>query len=120
MTSSSSTPVLTSSLRFTGGFHDSERADVVEVLAPLERHLARWAADEVDVQLSVKDRRGPEQRVTIEAKLDSWPLLVATSADTDLDRALREARTELIRQIEDERSRRVRKDNRKLRGHSAN
>jgi hypothetical protein len=48
-----STPVLTSSLRFTGGFHDSERADVLEVLAPLERHLARWAADEVDVQMSV-------------------------------------------------------------------
>jgi hypothetical protein len=48
-----STPVLTSSLRFTGRFHDSERADVLEVLAPLERHLARWAADEVDVQMSV-------------------------------------------------------------------
>jgi ribosome-associated translation inhibitor RaiA len=115
MTNSSSTPLLASSLRFTGGLHDSERAHVLKVLAPLGKHLARWAADDVDLQLSVKDRDGPEQRVTIEAKLGGFPLLVAKGADTDLDQALHEARKDLIRQVEDERSRRVPKDNRRLR-----
>ncbi|MCW2597205.1 MAG: hypothetical protein JWP39_3093, partial [Jatrophihabitans sp.] len=60
-------------------------------------------------------RGGPEQRVTLEAKLGGFPTLVATGTDPDFDRALHEARKELIRQIDDERSRRVPKDNRKLR-----
>jgi ribosome-associated translation inhibitor RaiA len=115
MTNNGSTSVLDSTLRFAGGFHDNERAHVLDVLAPLEKHLARWSADEVELTLSVKDRGSPEQRVTLEAKLGGWPLLVAKGADADIDRALHEARKELIRQIEDERSRRVPKDNRKLR-----
>jgi ribosome-associated translation inhibitor RaiA len=115
MTNSSSTPVLTESLRLAGGLHDRERDHIVDVLAPLEKHLARWDTDELDLQLSVKDRGGPEQKVTLEAKLGGWPLLVANGTDPDLDRAVHEARKELIRQIEDERSRRLPKDNRKLR-----
>jgi ribosome-associated translation inhibitor RaiA len=115
MTNSSSTPVLPSVLRPAGGFRDSELPHLLTALAPLEKHLARWDADQVDLQLSVKDRGGPEQHVTIEAKLGGWPLLVAKAADPDLDRALHEARDELVRQIEDERRRRIPKDNRKLR-----
>jgi ribosome-associated translation inhibitor RaiA len=115
MTSSMSTPLLDSSLRLTGGFHDDERPHLLEVLAPIEKHLARWNADDVDLTLSVKERGGPEQRVTLEAKLGDWPNLVANATDRDLDRAVHEVRRELIRQIDDERSRRAPKDNRKLR-----
>jgi ribosome-associated translation inhibitor RaiA len=115
MTDSSATSVLAGSLRFSGGFHADDRAHVLEVLAPLEKHLARWSADEADLQVSVKDRGGPEQRVTLDLRLPGWPALVAKGADVDLDRALHEARKELMRQIEDERSRRDPKDNRKLR-----
>jgi hypothetical protein len=42
-------------------------------------------------------------------------VLVATAADVDLDRAVHEARTELIRQLESERTKRSPKGNRKLR-----
>jgi ribosome-associated translation inhibitor RaiA len=115
MTNSNATPDLASTLRFAGGVHDRERDHVLEVLAPLAKHLARWDADDIDLQMSVKDRGGPEQRVTLEAKLGGFPTLVATGTDPDFDRALHEARKELIRQIDDERSRRVPKDNRKLR-----
>jgi hypothetical protein len=115
MTNSIATPILANSLRLAGGFRESELPHLLAALAPLEKHLARWDADQVDLQLSVKDRGGPDQHVTIEAKLGGWPLLVAKTADLDLDRALYEARDELIRQIEDERRRRIPKDNRKLR-----
>src|ERR1700710_2490418 len=90
MTSSMSTPLLDSSLRLTGGFHDDERPHLLEVLAPIEKHLARWNADDVDLTLSVKERGGTEQRVTLEAKLGDWPNLVATAADRDLVRAVHE------------------------------
>jgi ribosome-associated translation inhibitor RaiA len=113
MTNSAPTPVLAASLRLTGGFHDAERAHLLEVLAPLEKHLARWTADEVALELYVTNRGRPEQRVTLEAKLGGWPLLVAKGADADLDQALREARTELIRQIEDERSRHLSREHRR-------
>jgi ribosome-associated translation inhibitor RaiA len=115
MTNSIATPVLASSLRLAGGLREGELPHLLAALAPLEKHLARWNADQVDLQLSVKDRGRPEQHVTIEAKLGGWPLLVARAADVDLDRALHQARDELIRQIEDERRRRIPKDNRKLR-----
>jgi ribosome-associated translation inhibitor RaiA len=115
MTNSKPTPVLASALATTGGFHENERSHVLAVLSPLEKHLARWGADQVELRLSLKDRGGPEQQVTLEAKLGGWPSLVAKAADLDVDRALHEARTELIRQIEDERRRRIPKDNRKLR-----
>jgi hypothetical protein len=115
MRQSDATPVLASSLRLAGGFRETELPHLLAVLAPLEKHLARWTADQVDLQLSVKDRDGPQQRMTIEAKAGGWPLLVANPADFDLDRALHEARDELIRQIEDERRRCIPKDNRKLR-----
>jgi ribosome-associated translation inhibitor RaiA len=115
MTNSIATPILASSLRLAGGFRESELPHLLAALTPLEKHLARWDADHVDLQLSVKDRGGTEQHVTIEAKLGGWPLVVAKVADLDFDRALHEARDELIRQIDDERRRRIPKDNRKLR-----
>ena len=115
MGNGNSTPVLASALAITGGLHENERPHVLDVLAPLEKYLARWGADQVELRLSLKDRGGPEQQVTLEAKLGGWPSLVAKAADPELDPALHEIRTELIRQIEDERRRRTPQDNRKLR-----
>jgi ribosome-associated translation inhibitor RaiA len=101
-----STRILGDRLRLGFGFGAADRSHVLELLSSLERHLARWDPDQVDLEISVKDRRGPEQKVTFEAWLPKWPPLVASSNERDLDHALIEVRKEMIRQIEDEKARR--------------
>lgn len=107
--------VLDEVLRFGTGFKDGERPWVQEALSALAPHLARWSADDVDVEISVKDRDGKEQHVTLRADLPGYSPLVAVAADPNLDRALAEAKRELIRQIEDHKSMREPKHNRRLR-----
>jgi ribosome-associated translation inhibitor RaiA len=97
--------VLDERLRLGAGLHDAERPSVLRALASLERHLAAWDRDDVDIEVSVKDRDGPEQQVTVEAWLPGLPTLVAKSRAKDLDHALVEARKDLIRQVEDEKDR---------------
>jgi ribosome-associated translation inhibitor RaiA len=87
------------------GFHANERPGVVRALAGLERHLAAWDGDEVDVEVTLKDRDGPEQTITVEAWLPGLPPLVAKARGKDVDHALVEARKDLIRQLEDEKDR---------------
>jgi ribosome-associated translation inhibitor RaiA len=98
-----------------GGFKEQERPYLLEALAALGPHLARWKPDEVDVEVSVHDRGGKEQRVTLRAILPGFPALVAVAADRDLSRALGEAKRELIRQIDHHKSEREPKNNRRLR-----
>jgi ribosome-associated translation inhibitor RaiA len=98
--------ILEERLRLGFGFSAAHRQHVLGLLSSLERHLARWQPEQVDVEISVKDRNGPEQRVTFEARLPKWPPLVATSTARDLDQALIEVRKEMIRQIEDEKAKR--------------
>ena len=78
-------------------------------------HPARWDPDDLDVEISAKDRDGKEQHITLRADLPSYSPLVAVAADRNLNRALREAKHELIRQIEDHKSMREPKHNRQLR-----
>ena len=63
----------------------------------------------------MKDRDGKEQQVTLRADLPGYPPVVAKAADRQLDRAIAEARRELVRQIEDAKGKREPKDNRHLR-----
>ena len=107
--------VLDTVLRIGAGFKDGERPGVLEALSALVPHLARWDPDDVDVEISVKDRDGKEQHVTLRADLPGYSPLVAVAADRNLDRALAEAKRELIRQIEDQKSMREPKRNRQLR-----
>ena len=67
--------------------------------------------------MSLKDTEGPDQKVTLHAWLflAGRAHLVATSHERDLDHALGEVRKDLIRQIEDERSRREPRKRRKTR-----
>jgi ribosome-associated translation inhibitor RaiA len=105
VTGDGTTGVLDGRLRLGAGFHANERSMALRALAGLERHLAAWDGDEVDVEATIKDRDGPEQTVTVEAWLPGLPPLVAKSRGRDLDHALVEARKDLIRQIEDEKDR---------------
>jgi hypothetical protein len=102
-------------LRIRAGFTDDERPWLLEVLASLAPHLARWEPDQVTLELSVKDRGGTDQQVTLEALLPGMPPLVATAEDRDLDHALAEVKRDLIRRLEDAKGKRHPKGNRLLR-----
>ena len=77
-------PALAAQLRLGQGFHEADRAQVLTELSSLGRHLAHWSPDRVDLEVSVKDRGGPQQMVTLEAWLPGWPSQVAHSAAADL------------------------------------
>ena len=109
------TSIVGERLRLGAGFSDADRSWLVESLASLETHLARWAPDQVDLQISVKHRDGKEQQVTLQADLPGYPPLVARAVDRDLDHAVAEAKRDLIRQVEDEKKKREPKNNRLLR-----
>ena len=107
--------VLDKVLHFGAGFKDGERPQVLEALSALAPHLAHWNSNDVEVKISVKDRDGKEQHVTLQADLPGYSPLVAVAADRNLDRALAKAKRELIRQIEDQKSLREPKHNQQLR-----
>jgi hypothetical protein len=75
------------------------------------------AGDPAAVQLflSVQDRDGKEQTVTLRAELPGYPPIVAKAADRDLDRALAEVKQELVHQVEDEKKKREPENSRLLR-----
>jgi ribosome-associated translation inhibitor RaiA len=101
-----STRILEERLRLGAGFGAEDRDHVLEILSPLGKHLAHWSPEQVDLEISVKNRGGHEQKVTLEAWLPRWPSLVATSAEREFDHALIDVRKDMIRQIEDEKTKR--------------
>lgn len=107
--------VLDDVLRLGAGFVDDDRRWVLDALESLVPHLARWDSATLDVEISVKDRGGKEQQVTLLADLPGYPPLVAKAADRQLDRAIAEAKRELVREVEDAKGKREPKDNRHLR-----
>jgi len=109
------TGTLEERLRLGAGFAEHDRPHVVRALSALGPHLAGWEPDQVDLEVSLKDADGPDQKVTLQAWLAGRTHLVATSHERDLDHALAEVRRDLIRQIEEERSRREPRRARKTR-----
>jgi ribosome-associated translation inhibitor RaiA len=97
------------------GFVAKERPHVLEALSTLAPHLGRWDPRDVDVDVSLQDRGGNEQRVTLRTRLPGLPPLVAVADDADVTRALGEAKRELIRQLEHQKSTREPMNNRRLR-----
>ena len=97
------------------GFVAKERQHVAEVLATLGPHLGRWDPQDVDLEVSLQDRGGKEQRVTLRAVLPGRPPLIAVAENPDIDCALSEAKRELIRQLEHQKSVREPMNNRRLR-----
>lgn len=109
--------VITQRLNLATGFLASERGWVVERMAALGSRLRSYRDDQIDLEISVKDRRGAEQRVTLECWINRVPRqhLVATSSARDLPVALNEVRNELIRQVDEAKTRREPRSNRVLR-----
>jgi ribosome-associated translation inhibitor RaiA len=118
-TENSPTRILEKHLRFGAGFTAADRPRILEALSALAPHLSGWEHDQVDLEVSLKDTEGPDQKVALQAWLAGRAHLVATSHERDLDHALAEVRRDLIRQIEDERSRREPRERRKTRYRTA-
>ena len=110
----SPTRTLEERLRLGAGFAAADRTRILEALSALAPHLSGWQ-HEIDLEVSLKDTEGPDQKVTLQAWLAGRAHLVATSHERDLDHALAEVRKDLIRQIEEERSRREPRKRRKTR-----
>lgn len=102
-------------IRVGAGFVAKERPFVMDSLSTLGPHLGRWDPRDVDIDVSLQDRGGNEQRITLRTTLPGLAPLVAVAENPDLTHALSEAKRELIRQLEHQKSAREPMNNRKLR-----
>lgn len=92
-------------LRLGSGFAAAERPDILERLSSLDHALAAFAADVVELELSMKDRDRPGQSTTLQCWVAGWPRLVATSSQPAFVSALVEVRDDLRRQLDDAKAR---------------
>jgi ribosome-associated translation inhibitor RaiA len=102
-------------LRFGSGFAQSEQERVLDTFRSLDARLATFRADDVELELSVKERDGADQKVTLECWLARHERMVATSSHAELDRALIEVRDDLRRLINDAKTRSEPRNRRQLR-----
>ncbi|KJK34332.1 sigma 54 modulation protein/ribosomal protein S30EA [Lentzea aerocolonigenes] len=109
--------VIVRRLRLAAGFLASERGWVSERLTALGLPLRSFRDDQIDLEISLKDRQGAGQRLTLECWIDQRPRLhfVATSSERDLPTALSEVCDELIRQVDEAKTRTDPRSNRALR-----
>jgi ribosome-associated translation inhibitor RaiA len=114
-TESGPTGTLEERLRLGVGFAAADRMRVLAALSALAPHLSGWERDQVDLEVSLKDIERPDQKVTLQAWLAGRAHLVATSHARDIDHALADVRRDMIRQLEEERSRREPRERRKTR-----
>jgi hypothetical protein len=69
---------------------------------------------DVDIDVSLQDRGGNEQRITLRTSLPGLPPLIAVAENPDVTHALGEAKRELIRQLAHKKSARELMNNRRL------
>ena len=87
------------------GFKEMEHRHVLQTLSTLGPHLmGRWDPRDIDVEVSLQDRGGKEQRVTLRTSLPGRAPLVAVAENPDISHAICEAKRELIRQLEHQKS----------------
>lgn len=99
--------VIADRLHLATGFLASERDWVIRRLAALGSRLRSFPGTEVDLQISLKERHGTGQQVTLECWINRTPRLhlVSTSTARELAVALNEVRNDLIRQVNDAKTR---------------
>lgn len=109
------TATVAACLRLAAGLGQAEHPLLVRRLARLDAQLARYRADQVDLELSVEDRGTRGQRLTLECWVAGRPRLVASSADHDLDTAVSRVQEGMRRQLDDAATRREPRNNRLMR-----
>ena len=113
--SPSGASVLDDRLRLGTGFSESERPGIIGRLSALDRRLGSFPEDSLDLELSIKEREGADQRVTLECWMAGQSRLVSTSAKPSLQDALTEVRDDMVRQVEGATTRQEPRNNRSLR-----
>lgn len=91
-------------IRVGTGFVAKEHSFVLESLSALGPHVGKWDPHDVEIDVSLQDRGGSQQRVTLQARLPGLPMLVATADNPDLGHALSEVKREVIRQLKHQKS----------------
>jgi len=106
--------VIAQRLHVGTGFLSSERDWIVQRLAALGSRLRSFPDTQVDLEISLKERNGSGQRVTLECWISRTPRmhLVSTSSARELAAALNEVRDDLIRQVDDAKTRTEPRNNR--------
>lgn len=96
-------PATVEQIRLGTGFNEDERGRILEVFRKLDRRLKRWTADQVDIELAIKERNTSSQSVTVECWIadNGNSRFVATSTEQSLHDALMDCREDLWRQIDD-------------------
>lgn len=93
-------PTIQDRLRLVPEFRSDERDGILGALfGRLERRLSHWTPEQVELELSVKERGKPGQRTVLECWIAGVPRMVATSNETDIDRAVIEVRDDLFHQL---------------------
>lgn len=93
------------SLTVHGDLYPDEIASLVDHWAKLDARLRSFEHGALLLDLYVKDRDKPSQHLTLEATVERWPVLIASSSDADLAHALNVVRDEMIRLITDAKDR---------------
>ena len=88
-----------------GDLYPKEIDELVDHWAKLDARLRSFDNGAVLLDLYLKDRDKPSQHLTLEATIDRWPVLIASSSDADLTHALNVVRDEMIRLITDAKDR---------------
>jgi hypothetical protein len=101
-------------IRVGAGFVAKEHPHVVETLSTLGPHLGRWGSRDVNVDVSLRDRGGKEQRVILRTSLPGLAPLVAVAENPDVTCALGDAKRALIRQLKHQKSAREPMNNRQF------
>ncbi|MFT5223255.1 MAG: ribosome-associated translation inhibitor RaiA [Glaciecola sp.] len=109
------TASVATTLQLGHGVHPSEFDRVVGLLGRLDERLRSFEADQVELHLAIKERDDVSQRIVLEARIDGWSTVVATSELTDVDAGIMEVRDELVRQITDTKNRMEPQHNRRHR-----
>ena len=103
------------SLTVHGDLHQADLDKIIDHWSKLDARLRSFDTGTVAMQLFVKDRDTKSQHVTLDVKIDGHEPLVATSSNTDLDKATNEVRDEMIRQITDLKTKAEPRNNKHLR-----
>ncbi|MEZ5238705.1 MAG: hypothetical protein R2716_07060 [Microthrixaceae bacterium] len=82
------------------GFHADDSEKVLEILTPIQHRLNGLSANQVTLELMVKDRDGKDQKITFEGDLGKAHL-VATAHDEDVWAGVAHVRDEFMRQYKD-------------------
>jgi len=105
-------------LRVGAGFSQGDRNWIAEQFGTLDARLAGFHADTTELEVSVKDREAPGQKVTLECWIAGRQKVVTTSSEEDLHAALNDVRDDLRRKLNDAKTKQEPRHNRHLREHA--